>query len=43
MKVQKTLPEYMIMEDDVEIIAQMVQDCISEDFENVVNHKDRIQ
>jgi hypothetical protein len=33
----------MITEDDAEMIAQMVQDRTSEDFENVVHHRDKIQ
>jgi hypothetical protein len=43
MKAYRTPPEYTIMEYDEEMIAQMVQDCTSEDFENVVHHKDIIQ
>jgi len=43
MKVQRTPTEYMITEDDVDMIAQMVQDCISKDFYNVSHHKDMIQ
>jgi hypothetical protein len=43
MKVQRTPPEYTITEDDAEMIARMVQDCIAEDFDNVVHHRDRIQ
>jgi hypothetical protein len=43
MKAQRTPPDYMITEDDAEMIAQMVQDHTSEDFENVVCHRDRIQ
>jgi uncharacterized coiled-coil DUF342 family protein len=43
MKVHRTPPEYTITEDDAEMIAQMVQDRTSEDFENVVHHRDRIQ
>jgi hypothetical protein len=31
------------MEEDVEMIARMVQDFIEEDFDNVVHHRDRIQ
>jgi hypothetical protein len=33
----------MITEDDVEMIARMVQDCISEDFDNDTHNKDIIQ
>ena len=33
----------MIMDDDGEMIAQMVQDCLAEDFDNVVHNRDRIQ
>jgi hypothetical protein len=43
MKAQRTPPEYTITEDDAEMIAQMVQDRTSEDFENVVCHRDIIQ
>ena len=31
------------MNDDGEMIAQMVQDCLDEDFDNAVHHRDRIQ
>jgi hypothetical protein len=43
MKAQRTPPEYTITEDDGEMIARMVQDCIAEDFDNVAHHRDRIQ
>jgi hypothetical protein len=42
MKAQKTPPKYTIMEDDAEMIAQMVQDHTSEDFENVLHHRVKI-
>jgi hypothetical protein len=43
MKVQRTPPEYTITKDDGEMIARMVQDYLSEDFDNVAHHRDRIQ
>jgi hypothetical protein len=44
MKAQRTPLEYTIStDDDGEIIAQMVQDCLAEDFDHVAHHKDRIQ
>jgi hypothetical protein len=42
-KAQRTLPEYMITDDDGEMIARMVQDCLSEDFDHVAHHRDRIE
>jgi hypothetical protein len=42
-KAQRTPPKYTIMDDDGEMIDQMVQDCLAEDFDNVAHHKDRIQ
>jgi hypothetical protein len=35
--------EYMIMEDDAKMVAQVVQDHIFEDFENVACQRDIIQ
>jgi hypothetical protein len=43
MKVHRTPPEYTIMEDDAEIVAQMVQDRTFEDFENVLCQRDIIE
>jgi hypothetical protein len=43
MKAQRTPPEYTITDDDGEMIARMVQDCLAEDFDHVVHHRDRIQ
>jgi len=43
MKAQRTPPNYTITEDGGELIAWMVQDCLSEDFDNVAHHRDRIQ
>jgi hypothetical protein len=34
-KAQRTPLEYTITDDDGEMIAQMVQDCLSEDFDHV--------
>jgi hypothetical protein len=42
-KAQRTPPEYTIMDDDGEMIARMVQDFLSEDFDHVAHHRDRIQ
>jgi hypothetical protein len=43
MKVHRTPPEYNIMKDDAQMISQLLQDWTSEDFENVVHHRDIIQ
>jgi hypothetical protein len=43
MKVHRTPLEYMITEDDVDMIAQMVQDCTSKEFETIGCHRERIQ
>lgn len=43
MKAQRTPPEYTIMNDDREMIARMVQDCLAEDFDHIVENKDIIQ
>jgi hypothetical protein len=43
MNMQRTPLEYTITKDDAEMIARMVQDCITEYFDNVVHHKDMIQ
>jgi hypothetical protein len=42
-KAQRTPPEYTITDDDGEMIARMVQDCLSEDFDHAAHHRDRIQ
>jgi hypothetical protein len=31
------------MKYDAKMIARMVQDCISKDFDNVVHHREKIQ
>jgi hypothetical protein len=43
MKAQRTPPDYTIMEDDGGMIARLVQDCLSEDFDHAAHHRDRIQ
>jgi hypothetical protein len=43
MKAQRTLPEHTIIDDDGEMIVKMVEDCLSEDFDYVVHHRNRIQ
>jgi transcription initiation factor IIF auxiliary subunit len=43
MKAWRTPLKYTITEDDLEMIAQMVQDHTSKYFENVVHHRERIQ
>jgi hypothetical protein len=40
---QRTPTEYMIKDDDGEMIAQMVQDYLAEDFDHAGHHRDRIQ
>jgi hypothetical protein len=42
-KAQRTLPDYMITDDNGEMIARMVQDFLYEDFNHVAHHRDRIQ
>jgi hypothetical protein len=43
MKAHRTPLEYTIMEDDGEMIAQLVQDHTSKDFENEENQRDIIE
>jgi hypothetical protein len=43
MKAQRTPPEYMITDDDREIIAQTVQDFLSKYFDHAAHHRDMIQ
>jgi hypothetical protein len=43
MKAQRLPPEYTITYDDEEMISQMVQDFLSEDFDHVAHHKDKLQ
>jgi hypothetical protein len=31
------------MEDDGEMIARMVQDCLAEDFDHAAHHRDKLQ
>jgi hypothetical protein len=33
----------MITEDNGEMIARMVQDCLAEDFDHVAHHKEKLQ
>jgi len=33
----------MIIEDDGEMIARMVQDCLAEDFDHPAHHRDKLQ
>jgi hypothetical protein len=42
-KVQGTSPDYTIMEDDGEMIAIMVHDCLAEDFDHATHHRDKLQ
>jgi hypothetical protein len=42
-KAQRASPEYTIMEDDGEMIARMVQDCLAEDFDHAAHHRDNLQ
>jgi hypothetical protein len=41
-KAHKTCPEYTITEDDADMVAQMVQDRIVDDFDNGGRQRDRI-
>jgi hypothetical protein len=42
-KTHRTPPEYTIMEDDVEMVARVVQDHTFKDFENVACKMNRIE
>jgi hypothetical protein len=42
-KAQRTSPDYTIIEDDGEMIARMVQDCLAEDFDHATHHRDKLQ
>jgi hypothetical protein len=42
-KAQRTPLDYTVTEDDAEMIARRVQDCISKDFDNAAPHRDIIQ
>jgi hypothetical protein len=42
-KAQRTQPVYMITYDDGEMIAQMVEDGLYEDFDHAAHHRDRIE
>jgi hypothetical protein len=42
-KAQQASPDYMIMEDDGEMITRMVQDRLAEDFNHAVHHRDKLQ
>jgi hypothetical protein len=39
MKAHRTPPEYTITDDDGEMISQMVQDYLAEDFDHAAHHK----
>jgi hypothetical protein len=42
-KAQRASPDLTIMEDDGEMIARMVQDCLVEDFDHATHHRDNLQ
>ena len=42
-KAHKTPPDYMITKDDVDMVAQMIQDHTVEDFDNVAHQRDIIE
>jgi hypothetical protein len=42
-KAHRTPLEYTIMEDDAKMVAQVVQNCTFEDFENVLHQRDKIE
>ena len=42
-KAQRTPPDYTITYDDGEMIAQMVHDSLSKDFDHVAHHRNRIE
>jgi hypothetical protein len=42
-KANRTSPEYRIIGDDADMVAQMIQDHKVEDFENAVRQRDRIE
>ena len=42
-KAQQAPLEYTIMEDDGDMIAKMVQDCLVKDFNHATHHMDKLQ
>ena len=42
-KAQWSPQKYTIIEDDGEMIARMVQDCLTKDFDHAAHHKDKLQ
>jgi len=42
-KAQLSPPKYIIKKDDGEMISKMVQDCLAEDFDHAVHHRDKLQ
>jgi hypothetical protein len=42
-KAQRTSLDYTITEEDEEMIARMVQDCLAGDFDHAVHHRDSLQ
>jgi hypothetical protein len=43
MKAQRLPPEYTITNEYAEMIARMVQDCLSENFDHAAHHRDKLQ
>jgi hypothetical protein len=43
MKAQRPPPDYTITEDDGEMIARMVQDCLAKYFDHATHHRDKLQ
>jgi hypothetical protein len=43
MKAQQPPPNYTIMKDDGEMIAKMVQDHLTKDFDHATHHRDKLQ
>jgi hypothetical protein len=41
--VQQASSDYTIMEDDGEMIARMVQDFLTEEFDHAAHHMDKLQ
>jgi ribosome recycling factor len=42
MKVQKSVPKYTITEDDAKLVAEKVQDCTTDLFEEVEKQRESI-
>jgi hypothetical protein len=41
-KEQQASPDLTIIEDDGEMIARMVHDCLAKDFDHAAHHRDKL-